>query len=178
MTVVVRPAVRADARAIATVRVETWRAAYDGLIAREALDRLDVDREAERRSARWAENHVDPRSAEFVAEVDGQTAGWAVVGPSRDADAGGDGEVFALYALPAFWSQGVGHALLRDGEDFLRRAGFRRGLLWYLEGNERAARFYERHGWIEDGTLKDDDRLVGGEAAHALRERRRRKSLA
>lgn len=177
MSLVVRPAVRTDARAIATIRVETWRAAYGGLIADEVLDRLDVDREAERRRSRWAENHADPRATELIAEVDGEVAGWAAVGASRDDDARDHGEVYAIYALERFWSTGVGHALLAASEDFLRDAGFDAALLWYLDGNDRAARFYERHGWTEDGAVKQDDRLVGGVSAHALTERRRRRSL-
>lgn len=41
-----------------------------------------------------------------------------------------------------------------------------------LDGNERAARFYERHGWIEDGGTKLDARPEMN-----LHERRRVKRL-
>ncbi|MFH8249190.1 GNAT family N-acetyltransferase [Microbacterium sp. B2969] len=177
MTVVVRTATGADARAIATVRIETWRVAYAGLIAQEVLDGLDLERETERRALHWDENHADPRTREFVAEVGGELAGWAAVGPSRDPDAGDTGEVYALYALPRHWSTGVGHALMVASERFLIRSGFHSAHLWYLEGNERAASFYERHGWIEDGAAKVDDRIVGGRQAHALHERRRVRDL-
>lgn len=177
MSIVVRRATASDARAISVVRIETWRAAYAGLIADEVLDRLDVDRESERRALHWDEHHADPRSREFVAEVDGDAVGWAAAGPSRDPDGEGLGEVYAIYALPAHWSTGVGHALLAEAERFLRESGFRRARLWQLDGNDRAASFYERHGWIEDGATKTDDRLVGGTAAHALHERRRVRDL-
>ncbi|WP_345800031.1 GNAT family N-acetyltransferase [Microbacterium sp. AZCO] len=177
MDIVVRTATGADAAAIATVRTETWRAAYVGLIDQEVLDELDAEREAERRATHWDQNHADPRTHEFIAEVDGELAGWAAVGPSRDSDTGNAGEVYALYALPSYWSTGVGHALMTTCERFLREAGFRRGYLWYLEGNERAESFYERHGWLEDGAAKVDDRLVGGREALALRERRRTRDL-
>ena len=62
-------------------------------------------------------------------------------------------------------------------EEHLRAAGFTEAVLWVLEGNERAARFYESHGWHEDGGTLVDDSLVGGVAAHALHERRRVKTL-
>src|SRR4051812_48117313 len=99
MTVVVRRAVVGDTRTIATIRIETWRVAYDGLIAAALLDSLDSERETERRSLHWDEHHADPRIADFIAEVDGHPVGWAAVGPSREV--AGAGEVYAIYALPA-----------------------------------------------------------------------------
>jgi ribosomal protein S18 acetylase RimI-like enzyme len=41
----------------------------------------------------------------------------------------------------------VGRALLERGEESLRRSGFSAALLWVLDGNERAIRFYEAAGW-------------------------------
>jgi ribosomal protein S18 acetylase RimI-like enzyme len=178
MTVTVRLATKEDVHAIATVRVETWRAAYPGLIDQVVLDRMDVDREAARRAELWDQYHSDPRGAEVIAEVEGELAGWAVVGPSLDDDLPEDGHVYAIYALPAFWSAGVGHALMLDAEARLRGAGFESAHLWVLEGNERAAAFYERHGWHEDGMVKDDEELIRGPHPQTLRERRRVRRLA
>lgn len=177
MTVTIRVTTPDDARAIATVRIESWRQAYAGLIAQEALDRLDVDREAHVRAQRWDEFHGDPRGGELLAEVDGEPAGWALFGPSIDAELPDDGQVFAIYAVPRFWSAGVGHALMMEAEARLRSAGFTSAHLWVLEGNERAASFYERHGWHEDGAWQDDDQLIRGEHAQVLRERRRVRDL-
>jgi GNAT superfamily N-acetyltransferase len=183
MSVMVRPATRADARAIAEVRVETWRVAYDGLIDPALLGRMDVEREARARADRWDEYTADPRTGQFVAEVDGDVVGWAATGPTRDDD-GRDatgrerGEVYAIYALPAHWSTGVGHTLMVACERALGAAGFREASLWMLDGNVRAAAFYERHGWREDGAVKDDDRIVGDTGISPLRERRRIRDLA
>jgi len=177
MPIEIRLATRSDARAIATVRVETWRATYAGLIIPEALERLDIDREARRRVELWEEHHADPRRTEVLASVDGELAGWAAIGPSIDEDLPDDGQIYAMYALPRFWSTGVGHALMTDAEERLRAAGFGRAHLWVLEGNDRAASFYERHGWREDGAFQDDDTLISGEHPQTLRERRRVRDL-
>ena len=177
MDLIVRRATRADARAIATIRVETWRVAYDGLIDPALLAHLDIEREAQARDERWNEYTADPRSAQFIAEAGGIPIGWAATGPSRDDDGRDRGELFALYALPAQWSRGVGHALITAAEEALRSAGYRTASLWVLDGNVRAAAFYERHGWLEDGAEKDDDRIVGGTGVSPLRERRRVRSL-
>lgn len=169
----VRPATRDDTRGIASVRIETWRAAYAGLIDQVVLDRMDIDREARRRAELWDQHHADPRGAELVADVDGVVAGWAVTGPSLDEDLPENGQIYAIYALPTFWSAGVGHALMTEAEARLRAAGFEHAHLWVLEGNDRAASFYQSHGWVEDGATKDDDELIAGPHPQTLRERRR-----
>jgi len=178
MTVTIRVATRTDARAISTVRIDSWRAAYAGLIVPEVLNGMDLDREARRRVELWDQYHADPRSVETLAEIDGELAGWASVGPSIDEDHADDGQLYAIYALPRFWSAGVGHALMLDAEERLRGAGFTRAHLWVLEGNDRAASFYERHGWREDGAFQDDDQLIRGAHPQTLRERRRVRDLS
>ena len=40
----------------------------------------------------------------------------------------------------------------------MQRAGFNEAVLWVLETNERARRFYEKVGWKTDGQTKTDDR--------------------
>jgi len=177
MTLIVRDATRADASAISHIRVDTWRAAYAGLVAQEVLDHMDAAAEAERRLARWDEMHGDPRGCELVAEVDGVIAGWAVAGPTLDDDRPRDGQVYAIYARPEHWSRGVGHALMLTVEQRLRAAGFRKAHLWVLDRNDRAATFYERHGWREDGATLTDERVVAG-VAHELFERRRVRDLS
>jgi hypothetical protein len=49
-------------------------------------------------------------------------------------------------------------------------------VLWVLEGNARARRFYERGGWAADGTTRDEP--MGGEMTHQLRYALRRPDLA
>ena len=174
----VRPATRRDVAAIARLRVAVWRAAYAALVPAEVLAGLDAGRDAERRAADWDERHADPRTVELVAEADGGVVvGWAAYGPARDPERGADGELYALYAASERWSTGVGHELLVRCEADLRAAGFASAYLWVLEGNERAASFYERHGWIEDGGVLVDDRTLGT-LAYRLIERRRVRDLA
>jgi len=41
----------------------------------------------------------------------------------------------------------------------LRESGYREVILWVLEDNPRARRFYEREGWALDGGRKEDEFL-------------------
>lgn len=48
---------------------------------------------------------------------------------------------------------------MRVGIEALRAAGHREAILWVLDDNRRARRFYEREGWRLDGAVKEDDFL-------------------
>lgn len=148
----VRRAGVADAAGVATVHVRTWQAAYAHVFGAERLAGIDVGR----RTANWERALRDGETV-FVAEDGGCIVAFAAVGPSRDA--GDEGEVYAIYALPEWWGSGAGSALMHAGLEAMREAGYREAVLWVLEDNPRARRFYAREGWEPDGGRKDDDLL-------------------
>jgi ribosomal protein S18 acetylase RimI-like enzyme len=148
--VTVRTAVHADADAIGRVQVETWRAAYRGLMPDEAIAGFDL----EGRQRMWREGlarEPRPGSATFVAELEGEVVGFASVGRSRDEEAENEGELYAIYLLPSCWDRGIGRALIERAEESMRASGFERAILWVMEGNERGERFYRAAGWSSDG---------------------------
>jgi ribosomal protein S18 acetylase RimI-like enzyme len=151
---VIRPAEPADARAIAEVHVASWRWAYAGDLPQEVLDALSVDE----RARFWTRAIPDPAvSVVVAAEVD-RIVGFASTGATRDVDAlDRTGELFAIYLDAAVAGTGVGSALLERAERDLRDAGYERATLWVLASNDRARRFYERHGWVWDGTTSRHD---------------------
>jgi GNAT superfamily N-acetyltransferase len=151
----VRPATAADGDAIGRVQVETWRAAYAGLMPDEAIAAFDL----EARQAMWREGlarQPRPGSATFVAEAAGALVGFASVGAARD-EPEGVGELYAIYVDSRSWGTGAGRALIEAAEASLRASGFREAMLWVLEGNERAERFYRLAGWTHDGGRKDEE---------------------
>lgn len=166
-----RPATVDDAHGLAVVHVRSWQEAYRGLMPQDVLDGLSiVDR-----AAGWRRILSDraPGSQTLVVEHDGMIVGWASFGDARDADAVGTGELWGIYAHPDAWSTGVGHLLIDAVEQALRSDRHATAYLWVLDGNERAAGFYERHGWAADGGTKLDER-----PGLVLRERRHVKRLA
>ena len=56
--------------------------------------------------------------------------------------------------MPAWWGTGVAVELHDRGLELLRGQGCECCRLWVLEDNMRARRFYERHGWREDGRTR------------------------
>jgi GNAT superfamily N-acetyltransferase len=150
--VTVRLARADDADEIGRIQVETWRAAYTGLMPDEAIASFDVAS----RQRLWREWFSEPwpRSVVFVAERDGEAVGFAHTGPCREEER--VGELYAIYVLPASWGSGAGRALIEQAEESMRSSGFPAALLWVLEGNERAIRFYELAGWEQDGRKVDE----------------------
>ena len=61
------------------------------------------------------------------------------------------------YLDPSAWSRGLGRQLMDSSVEELRRLGYREAVLWVLDSNQRARRFYEIAGWSADGGAKEDD---------------------
>lgn len=148
----VRRAEPGDAVAVAEVHTRTWQAAYEHVFGAERLAGIDPGR----RSAAWR-RAIEGGEDVFVWEAGGRLVAFVSTGPSRDLE--DVGELYAIYALPEAWGSGAAPALMRAAVDALRAAGFREAILWVLDDNPRARRFYEREGWSPDGAVKEDDLL-------------------
>ena len=141
----VRTATIDDAFAIEQIRVRGWRSAYRHVFPPEELDRMTVD------ESRWRLRFREPPSGWTVLVAtrdDDAVAGFAALGPSRDG--GRLGELYAIYVDPDDWSTGAGTALIVRTEELLADV-YDEAILWVLEENPRARRFYEGAGWTADG---------------------------
>ncbi|CAN5363810.1 GNAT family N-acetyltransferase [soil metagenome] len=139
----IRPGTPGDAEEVARVQVQTWQAAYAHALPHDQLMALSVEERTEG-FRRWPPT--------LVAEADGAVVGYIAVG--RTHDESGDGELYAIYVLPAQWGTGVGRALITAGEECLRELGHQDAHLWVLDDNPRARNFYEAAGWAVDGTAR------------------------
>jgi ribosomal protein S18 acetylase RimI-like enzyme len=142
----IRQAQPEDAESIALVHVRGWQSAYRDVFPGEALAGLSV----EQRAQMWR-GQIASGGAVIVAEENAVVQGFAAVGPSQDEEAEGFGELYAIYVEPSLWGRGIGRELCRAAEEALRRGGFGEAILWVLEDNPRARRFYEAIGWRTDG---------------------------
>ncbi len=153
----IRIAQRSDARGIARVHVDAWRAAYTGVVPETTLATLSV----EDRTQFWSDNLQSGESSVLVLDHRSRVAGFVSFGPSRDLDAGPeDAEIYAIYLLPALWGGGHGRLLLKEAIETLTNRGFTLASLWVLEGNARARRFYEGFG-MDANTQRQRSSQVG-----------------
>ena len=94
---------------------------------------------------RWDEFLADEEMTVLVADEDGAATGVAALRADW---------LDALYVLPQWWKRGVGRALHDEVLARQRAGGCSRCHLWVLEHNDRARRFYERLGWVENGNSR------------------------
>ncbi|MHB8436686.1 MAG: GNAT family N-acetyltransferase [Acidimicrobiales bacterium] len=176
----VRLAETSDAEQMARAHIAAWQAGYRGMMPDKYLDGLDLAARTERwRSALatggragqalWNGSH---ETVLVVEDHESRVVGLASIGATRDDKQGELGELWMLNIEPGSWSQGLGRQLLEAAEEQLRQAGYREAVLWVLDVNGRARRFYERAGWWLDGGKKSDD-----SRGFVLREVSYRKSL-
>jgi ribosomal protein S18 acetylase RimI-like enzyme len=156
MAMEIRPARVEDAARIAEIHVDTWRAAYRGLMSDTILDNLSVAK----RQEFWEQRVRLNQSDVLVAIDEGAVIGWIVYGKSRDTDAtAGVVEVYGLYVASTAWRRGAGRALWEEAKRLIGGGAAEVVTLWVLEGNERARRFYEAIGFeLDEGRTKQFER--------------------
>ena len=161
-----RPARPGDAAAVADIRIAGWQT-YAGLLDAAYVTGEEFARGARAGAATWL-GEVDDRgrspsgATTLVHETDGSVDGWVSFGPDREDAA--QGEVWGLYVAPAAWGSGAARRLLAAASDALRDEGFSTLVLWCLDGNDRALRFYRREGWQLDGGRQTGDLGPAGSA--------------
>ncbi len=149
----VRAAVPADARDVARVQVRSWQSAYRGLIDQAYLDGLTPEFFA----GRYTFGRVGLRLPSTVVAVDGPAIrGLATTGLCSEMEFPNFGELMAIYVDPAHARTGIGRLLMAAARERLRRLGVAGAVLWVLDGNLGARRFYERDGWRFDGACRTE----------------------
>jgi GNAT superfamily N-acetyltransferase len=170
----VRAAEPSDAAGIARIQLDTWRAAYADLLPAEVLADLD----AEETELVWRQTVEQGPAHVFVAVEGDWLVGFCAAGVApEDETAAADGTpakdsatvalVATLLVEPRWGRRGHGGRLLAEAGRVLREAGSTRGIAWVPEPDKASRRFFERAGWVADGTVRTLD--AGG---RPLREAR------
>ena len=158
--ITIRAARPGDARGIARLDVETWRATYAGVLSATYLVALS-DR---RREIGWRSVILrEPRDVRVVVDSIGAIVGFGSCGPNR-TDRFFAGEVFTLYIAPDWQNQGIGRRLLFTLFRRLVATGRRSAILWVLRDNPSRF-FYERMGGQQ---VSRKALAVGGAAIEAI----------
>ncbi len=139
MALRIRPARPAEARAIASLHLVSWRDAYASVLPEDFLAG-PVETAIQ---DRWASAWVTDASLAFVlvALMGRELAGFVAAQPL-----GARGHVENLHVRPGLRNAGIGRALLGAAARRLREAGAREVDLSVFAANEGALRFYRRLG--------------------------------
>ncbi|HET7502109.1 MAG TPA: GNAT family N-acetyltransferase [Kofleriaceae bacterium] len=147
MRFAIRTARPADAEGIARAHAASWRTSYRGVLPDAALDRFEV----RERAASWrsvlADRSVLTLVAYDVTHLD--IVGFCDAGPSRSSFRGMPGhagEVYRMYIEHHAKRYGLGREMFEQVTDWLRGRDLRSLVIWVLDNNHHARRFYEAMG--------------------------------
>ncbi len=96
--------------------------------------------------AAMSASYARPRSAYFVATIDGVVLGGAGIAPLEGGNAG-TCELRKMYFMSALRGRGVGHALIAHCMDVARTLGFEHCYLETLTGMDAAQALYVASGF-------------------------------
>ena len=129
------------------VLFRSWHETYEGLVDHSFLNQITLEKGIRRAAAQ--KDHA------FIAMLGDQVIGLVSFGPYRDETYPSVrklGEIYAIYVLAPFQGKKVGYQLMKAALD--KMSGYDKIVLWVLQGNEKAIRFYERYGFRLDGKEK------------------------
>ncbi|MCH5323655.1 MAG: GNAT family N-acetyltransferase [Eubacterium sp.] len=137
---------------ISNIYESSWKYAYKDIIPQDYLDSIPT--------GRWANSINKIGMNNLVVIENGLIIGTASFCKSRWEQYSNYGEIVSIYFLPAYMGKGYGKHLLRKCVEELNGLGYNNILLWVLEDNQKARRFYEKNGFTCSGDILNDN--IGG----------------
>lgn len=137
---------------ISSVYENSWKYAYKGIIPQEYLDSIP--------EGRWAKSITRAGMNNLVVTENDRIIGTAGFCKSRWDKWSDFGEIVSIYFLPENIGKGYGKHLLTRCVEELKKREFNKILLWVLEDNIRARKFYEKNGFICTNEFLEDN--IGG----------------
>jgi GNAT superfamily N-acetyltransferase len=145
---VLRRLLPSDADAFHAMALAAWLDAYTGLVPE------DVAADASRMISAAMASRFDRF---VVAFDDGEPIGYYSLGDAPEDQ----NYLWHLYVDPRVQRRGTGTLLHDAALVEIRKRGWDHATLDFVAGNEKAARFYAHHGWVESGrTVSDGLNLV------------------
>ncbi len=141
-----------DPLEISEIYEKSWKYAYKDIIPQSFLDSIP--------SGRWAGKINKNGMNSLIMILNGKIIGTAGLCRSRWERFSDHGEIVSIYFLPEYMGKGYGTLLLKRCIVELNRLGFDKILLWVLEDNAKARKFYEKNGFVLTDEYMTDN--IGG----------------
>lgn len=147
MDIIIRKALPEDAYDYAMCGISCWQSAYKGIVPDEYLDNMPTG--IEQRIEDFRESFANPGDIQsYCVMYADKMIGFLVIDIAN-------ANIWAIYLIEDFWGKGYGKNILDFAVNELKYIGHKKIYLWVLEENNRARRFYEKHGFIFDGETRE-----------------------
>ena len=146
LSLTIARAAPADIGELAAVAAQTFPLACPPSVSAENIASFVA---ANLSAERFAEYLTDPRRTILAARLDGRIIGYAML--IRDEDSA-DAELSKVYLSADQHGSGAAAALMEHALADATESGARRVWLGVNQKNQRAQRFYSKHGFTVDGT--------------------------
>lgn len=139
-----------DIEQIVDINIKDWKKVYKGIIDDEILDNLDRNKKIEKWKKHYNIGNV------IVAEQNGNLLGYCRYEDNTNYNNTDiDSEILAIYVDCDKLEKGVGRKLVEYVMTDLKNKNKAKMVIWCLEKNKNARRFYEKIG----GKLLDDEKF-------------------
>ena len=139
----IREATVNDAEGIARAHTDSWQTSYRGILPDTVLDRIDVGQRAETRRRILRDRSIFQLVAYDITH--GDIVGFADAGPAR-RHVPYAGELYAIYIVDRAKRYGLGQDMMERVQANFARTDMRSMIVWVLDNNHHARRFYEAMG--------------------------------
>lgn len=140
-----------DETTLAYIQTESWKAAFQHILAQDVLTRCtNLDRATQMYRRLLEEN----KGNGYLLEINGKGHCIAWWDATREADMEGFAELICIHSLQNNWGKGYGSKMMDKVLEDIAAAGYTRSMLWVFEENERAKTFYEAKGFVKSGKSK------------------------
>lgn len=137
---------------ISDIYEQSWKYAYNGIIPQDYLASIP--------KGRWCNTVKREGFNSLVAVENDKLIGTLGFCSSRWENYSTYGEIVSIYLIPEYIGKGIGQKLFDAGILELKKQGYTDILLWVLEDNIRARRFYEKNGFTPNNEKLVDN--IGG----------------
>ncbi|RXZ81042.1 GNAT family N-acetyltransferase [Paenibacillaceae bacterium] len=144
-----------DCNDLGVVHLESYRAAYKGIIPEDFLNNIKLEDRV------YYFENVLKTSAKKTAliAIENSIIGCAEIGQSVDDDLDASFvEIFAIYLVKEHSGKGFGKQLLEWVLSNMTERGYRNASLWVLKENINAIKFYENLDFVFDGSERAIER--------------------
>jgi len=151
MGITISLATPTDAYDMAEIHTRSWEAAYKDIIPPDFIREKNTTR-----PALWQKILTSENTSQYVIRKDGKTVGLMGLNRPNDDDLGDNFyELQAIYLHPDYFRQGVGTLAMNFAFDKARSLCKTDIVVWVLEENLAAIKFYQKFGFAADGKTKE-----------------------